>query len=85
MAYPSLEIGQKVWIHRGGQPNSLVEGKVVHSFRLDGYSYDMYVIEFPNHIESTFEVREWATVSLTKKGPINMWTKKTLLDTKWLT
>ena len=68
MRYP--EIGDTVYIATGS--TELQEGTIVHVFTLD-YGPTKYVIERQTHIDPIYDVRDWYTISFTKKGPLNIW------------
>jgi hypothetical protein len=64
-------VSDTVWIYGISRTNNkLTEGKVVHSFTLDGQNSIQYVIAVPNQIEPLLEIRTWETISQDPQGPI---------------
>lgn len=61
--------GTKVWFADGKQ--KLSKGIVIHSYVHMAQLF--YVIEVQTGIEPIYMVRDWDTISLTKKGPLNFW------------
>lgn len=62
------EIGQKVWIAIGYP--KLIPGTIIHKFQ---HNEILYVIEVDTSIDPVYYVREWSTISETKKGPLNLY------------
>lgn len=70
----AIKVGDTVWI-AGFENPKLTEGKVVHAFTLEheGYSPDhvQYVVSVATPVDPVLVVRDWQSISLTKKGPLN--------------
>jgi len=63
------EINETVYIHMGGPGNKLQKGTIINIF--EHLDQILYIIEVVTHIDPTYEVRDWSTISETPEGPIN--------------
>lgn len=70
------EIGDKVWVHCGGEENPLNEGTVRAILKFSDYNMEQYVIEIPTHIEPILVVHDFFSMSEDAEGPIALWRKE---------
>lgn len=67
----SYNIGETVWIYGINRSNAKpVQGKVIKTVELDGYTDTHYIVEVPTHIESLLEIRTWHNMSQDATGPV---------------
>ena len=60
------KVGDKVWFAAGA--GDFIKGEIVNIFERYGIQF---VIEVNTPIEPVYYVRNWDTISETKKGPLN--------------
>lgn len=70
MQMVSLRVGDRCWFYGPYHTGDLSEGTIVHTFRLDGWSYDHYVVQVETHIDPVLHVRCPLTVSDAPDRPI---------------
>jgi hypothetical protein len=64
-------VGDTVWIYGiSRNSNKITQGKIIHSFTLEGWTGTKYVISVPTPIEPLLEIRTWETISQDSRGPI---------------
>lgn len=66
-------VGDVCWIHLGGEGrdgNPLVQGKVVHSFSLPGWSDERFVVQVQTHVDPVLAIRGASTISEDSDGPV---------------
>ena len=62
--YREYKIGDMVGIWGMGNHEYRTIGKVVHVFKLEDTVVPLYVIEFENHIDATYEVRSGSPLEM---------------------
>ena len=65
-------IGDAAWVFQGDHKGRLREGRIVHRFKLDGWTDEQYVIELPTEIEPLLVIREWWSMSPAPDQPIGL-------------
>lgn len=68
-----LKEGDDAWIYMRNHNGNLTHGKVVKVIRLDGYSFDHYIIAIPTPVDDVLEIRSPSSVSDAGDKPIGMW------------
>lgn len=65
------KIGDTAWIYGVDHKyNVAKEATVVSTVKIDGYSYDHYILSIPTEIEPLLEIRSWHNISQDKNGPV---------------